>query len=208
MKSLNVALSIMNAGVNTSATKYSPRDNKRPQLLDAAACHFAESGYDAASMREIAAAAGMKAGSMYYYFPSKEDLLVAVHEEGIRRMSEEVLASLEGQSGPWIRLEVAMVTHLRALLSGGDYVRVVIKVLPRENVKARARLVALRDSYERIFTKLINALPLATSTDARHVRLMILGAMNWSPTWFRSDGDQPHEIAKSFVQSLRFGECP
>ena len=59
----------MNVGVNTPATKYSPRDNKRPQLLDAAACHFAEAGYDAASMREIAAAAGMKAGSMYYYFP-------------------------------------------------------------------------------------------------------------------------------------------
>ena len=198
----------MNVGVNTPATKYSPRDNKRPQLLDAAACHFAEAGYDAASMREIAAAAGMKAGSMYYYFPSKEDLLVAVHEEGIRRISEEFIAALDGQSGPWIRLEVAMVTHLRALLGGGDYVRVVIKVPPRENVKARARLVALRDGYERIFTKLINALPLATSTDARHVRLMILGAMNWSPTWFRSDGDQPHEIAKSFVRSLRFGECP
>ena len=198
----------MNVGVNTPATKYSPRDNKRPQLLDAAASHFAEAGYDAASMREIAAAAGMKAGSMYYYFPSKEDLLVAVHEEGIRRISEEVVAALDGQSGPWIRLEVAMVTHLRALLGGGDYVRVVIKVPPRENAKARARLVALRDGYERIFTTLINALPLATSIDARHVRLMILGAMNWSPNWFRSDGDQPHEIAKSFVQSLRFGECP
>ena len=198
----------MNVGVNTPATKYSPRDNKRPQLLDAAASHFAEAGYDAASMREIAAAAGMKAGSMYYYFPSKEDLLVAVHEEGIRRISEEVVAALDGQFGPWIRLEVAMVTHLRALLGGGDYVRVVIKVPPRENVKARARLVALRDGYERIFTTLINALPLATSIDARHVRLMILGAMNWSPNWFRSDGDQPHEIAKSFVRSLRFGECP
>ena len=198
----------MNVGVNTPATKYSPRDNKRPQLLDAAASHFAEAGYDAASMREIAAAAGMKAGSMYYYFPSKEDLLVAVHEEGIRRISEEVVAALDGQFGPWIRLEVAMVTHLRALLGGGDYVRVVIKVPPRENAKARARLVALRDGYERIFTTLINALPLATSIDARHVRLMILGAMNWSPNWFRSDGDQPHEIAKSFVRSLRFGECP
>ena len=198
----------MSVGVNTPATKYSPRDNKRPQLLDAAASHFAEAGYDAASMREIAAAAGMKAGSMYYYFPSKEDLLVAVHEEGIRRISEEVVAALDGQFGPWIRLEVAMVTHLRALLGGGDYVRVVIKVPPRENAKARARLVALRDGYERIFTTLINALPLATSIDARHVRLMILGAMNWSPNWFRSDGDQPHEIAKSFVRSLRFGECP
>ena len=198
----------MNAEATMTAIKSSLRDNKRSQLLDAAASHFAEAGYDAASMREIAAAAGMKAGSMYYYFPSKEDLLVAVHEEGIRRISGAVIAALDGQSGPWVRLEVAMGTHLQALLGGGDYVRVVIKVPPREKAEARARLIALRDGYERIFTKLINALPLAGSVDARHVRLMILGAMNWSPNWFRSDGDHPHDIAKSFVQSLRFGECP
>ena len=198
----------MTAEATMTAIKSSLRDNKRPQLLDAAASHFAEAGYDAASMREIAAAAGMKAGSMYYYFPSKEDLLVAVHEEGIRRISGAVVAALDGQSGPWVRLEVAMGTHLQALLGGGDYVRVVIKVPPREKAEARARLIALRDGYERIFTKLISALPLPGSVDSRHVRLMILGAMNWSPNWFRSDGDHPHDIAKSFVKSLRFGECP
>ena len=198
----------MNAEATMAAIKSSLRDNKRPQLLDAAASHFAEAGYDAASMRDIAAAAGMKAGSMYYYFPSKEDLLVAVHEEGIRRISGAVIAALDGQSEPWMRLEVAMGTHLQALLGGGDYVRVVIKVPPREKAEARARLIALRDGYERIFSTLIDALPLTTFIDSRHVRLMILGAMNWSPNWFRSDGDQPHDIAKSFVQSLRYGECP
>ena len=198
----------MIAAATVTATKSPPRDNKRPQLLDAAARHFAEAGYDAASMRDIAAAAGMKAGSMYYYFPSKEDLLLAVHEEGIRRISKAVLAALEEQSGPWMRLESAMGAHLQALLGGGDYVRVVIKVPPREDVEARTRFIALRDGYERIFITLIDALPLAASLDVRHVRLLILGAMNWSPNWFRSDGDQPHDIAKSFVQSLRYGECP
>ena len=198
----------MTAAATMTATKSPPRDNKRQQLLDAAARHFADAGYDAASMRDIAAAAGMKAGSMYYYFPSKEDLLMAVHEEGIRWISKAVLAALEEQSGPWMRLEAAMGAHLQALLGGGDYVRVVIKVPPREDVEARTRLIALRDGYERIFTTLIDALPLAASLDVRHVRLLILGAMNWSPNWFRSDGDQPHDIAKSFVQILRYGECP
>ena len=198
----------MIAAATVTATKSPPRDNKRPQLLDAAARHFADAGYDAASMRDIAAAAGLKAGSMYYYFPSKEDLLLAVHEEGIHWISKAVLAALEEQSEPWMRLEVAMGAHLQALLGGGDYVRVVIKVPPREDVEARTRFIALRDGYERIFTTLIDALPLAASLDVRHVRLLILGAMNWSPNWFRSDGDHPHDIAKSFVQSLRFGECP
>ena len=129
----------MIAATTVTATKSPPRDNKRPQLLDAAARHFAEAGYDAASMRDIATAAGMKAGSMYYYFPSKRALLVAVHEEGVRRISKAVLAALEERAGPWKRLEVAMSAHLQALLGGGYYVRVVIKVPPREDVDARAQ---------------------------------------------------------------------
>ncbi len=47
----------MTAATTVIATNSSPRDNKRPQLLDAAARHFTESGYEAASMRNIAAAA-------------------------------------------------------------------------------------------------------------------------------------------------------
>ena len=184
------------------------RDNKRPQLLDAAAQHFADQGYAAASMRDIAAAAGMKAGSMYYYFPSKEDLLVAVHEEGIHRISAAVVDALTDVAGPWARLEAAMAAHLQALLGGGDYVRVVIKVPPGEQSMARERLIALRDAYERIFTRLIAELPLSSDMSLRHLRLMVLGAMNWTPNWYRSGGDNPREIAASFVRALRQGDCP
>ena len=109
----------MSAAATVTATISSPRDNKRQQLLDAAARHFAEAGYDATSMRDIAADAGMKAGSIYYYFPSKENLLLAVHEEGIDWISRAVLAALEEKSGPWRRLELAMGAHLQALLGGG-----------------------------------------------------------------------------------------
>ena len=47
------------------------RDNKRQELLDSAAQHFAMYGYDRAALRDIATTAGMKAGSIYYYFFSK-----------------------------------------------------------------------------------------------------------------------------------------
>ena len=184
------------------------RDNKRQELLNFAAQHFAMYGYDRAALRDIAMTAGMRAGSIYYYFASKQDLLVAAHEEGIRRISSSVKKSLTRGQDPWQRLEAAMIAHLEALLGSGNYVWAVIKNPPQRSALAGPRLIKLRDDYERIFVDLISALPLFSSLAKRYVRLIILGAMNSTPTWYRAGGDEPEEIAKAFVQVLRYGETP
>jgi len=179
------------------------RDNRRQRLLDAAARQFREHGFAAASMREIGAAAEMLAGSAYYHFPSKEELLVAVHEEGIRRITAAVAAALATAADPWDRLEAAATAHLTVLLSGGDYAQVVIRDLPREAAGVRARLIQLRDGYEAIFRRLIAALPLSVEADRGLLRLMLLGALNWSPRWYRARGAAPAKIARHFVWALR-----
>ena len=179
------------------------RDNRRPQLLDAAARNFRESGYAAASMRDIAAGAGMKAGSMYYYFPSKADLLIAVHEEGIHRISVAVAAAIDAADTPWSRLQAAMTAHLQVLLDGGDYAQVVIRELPRDEIDVRKRLVPLRDRYEARFAELFDDLPLIAGASRRHLLLLVLGALNWSQTWYRPGGDSPAEIAGAFLNLLK-----
>jgi len=182
----------------------SRRDNRRPQLLDAAARNFRKQGYAAASMRDIATDAGMKAGSMYYYFASKADLLIAVHEEGIRRISDAVDAAVSAApDDPWSRLRAAMSAHLSVLLDGGDYTQVVIRELPYEEQAVRARLVPLRDEYEARFAALFDHLPVPVGVSRRHLRLMVLGALNWSQTWYRQGGDTPEEIAGAFLNLLK-----
>jgi AcrR family transcriptional regulator len=191
--------------VKQSRTPAQKRESKLPRLLDAAAQRFCEQGYDAASMRQIANDAGMKAGSMYYHFPSKSELLIAVHEEGIRRITEAVSHAASGDYEPWARLQAAMAAHLTALLDGGNYAQVVIRELPREPGAARQGLIEYRDSYEAIFRRLIDALPLPPEASKRHLRLLILGALNWSQTWYHDGGDRPDEIAAQFVSLLRQG---
>lgn len=56
------------------------RDSKRLQIIEAATSRFAKSGYDATSMDDLAAAAGVSKGSLYDYFKNKEDLFYAVFE--------------------------------------------------------------------------------------------------------------------------------
>lgn len=57
-----------------------PRTSRRANLIEAAATLFHQRGYAEVSLYDIAAAAGMKQGNVYYYFKTKQDLATAVLE--------------------------------------------------------------------------------------------------------------------------------
>lgn len=189
---------------NAARLALAPRsDNRLPLIRDAAARLFSEKGFGYTSMRDIAGLAGMLPGSLYYHFASKEDLLVAVYAQGVRRIKGTVAAALAREGDAWTRLENACAAHLEALLEDSDYAQVVIRVRPDDAPEVAPRLIALRDEYEQTFSQAIQALPLPPRTDRRVLRLMLLGALNWSQTWYRSGGDSPQVLARRFVRLLR-----
>ncbi|MEE9560832.1 MAG: TetR/AcrR family transcriptional regulator [Acidiferrobacterales bacterium] len=185
------------------STTTAPRqDNRRPQLLDTAARLFRQHGYHATSMRDIASAVGMLPGSIYYHFASKDELLVTVYREGVSRIAERLDAAVAGKKEPWQQLEAACIAHLQTLLDHSDYAQVVIRVLPDDAPAVRVRLAALRDQYEERFKDLVAALDLSAYVDRHYLRLLLLGALNWSQVWYRRGGDSPRTIAKRFLQVL------
>ena len=177
-------------------------DNRVRLVLDAAARLFREKGYASTSMRDIAAASGMLPGSLYYHFPSKEALLVAVYGEGVGHITQAVESALARKGDPWERLERACTAHLEALLSGSDYAQVVIRVRPDDVPEVATELTALRDGYERTFAQAIPMLPQSRPTDRRALKLMLLGALNWSQTWYRPGRDSPGVVARRFLRLL------
>jgi len=202
----------ISAAKSATSTRSAPRrpgaraHNRRGEILDAAARLFARQGFHAASMREIAAAAGMLPGSLYYHFPSKDELLLAVYEEGVHRIAERFDAATEPANPPWARLEAACVAHLEMLLeAGADYAQVVIRVRPQDCPAMEARLIALRDAHEDRFKALIAGLDLPAETDRQTLRLMILGALNWTQTWYRPGGDPPAVLARRFLALVAGG---
>jgi len=185
-------------------TARTPRaDNRLPLILDEAARLFRAQGFHGTSVRDIVRAVDMLPGSLYYHFPTKEALLAAVYAEGVRRISEAVAGAIAGTRDPWERLEAACIAHLEALLQESDYAQVVIRVLPADAPSVAAELVRLRDDYERLWVDLVRDLPLARGVDRRSCRFMLLGALNWSQTWYRKGRDSPRTIAKRFVQLLK-----
>ncbi len=73
------------------------RDAKRLRLVEAAVARFADAGYDATSMSEVAEAAGVSKGSLYDYFHDKEDLFYAVFEWFQQQLLQSTLAALVPQ---------------------------------------------------------------------------------------------------------------
>jgi TetR/AcrR family transcriptional regulator, cholesterol catabolism regulator len=180
------------------------QDNRRVQLLDAAARLFCERGFHATSMRDIAKAVDMLSGSIYYHFNSKQEMLLAVYGEGARRIGELVDAAIAGEIDPWKRLEAASAAHLNALsVTHRDYAQVMIRTLPQEADGIGDQLRNIRRDYEAKFRGLIEALPLPLDVDRHYLRLMLIGALNWSHVWYKPGGDRPEVVAKAFIQSLR-----
>ncbi len=157
-------------------------------------------------MRDIARQVGMLPGSLYCHFASKDDLLAAVYVKGVAQISLAVTEAVERQSEPWARLEAACIAHMESILQNNDFAQVVVRVRPADSAGANRRLVGLRDEFERLLIELIDALPLKARTDRRLFRLMLLGAMNWSQTWYQPKGLAPRTIARRFVALLRQGQ--
>ena len=68
-----------------------------------------------ASVAEVAGEAGLAKGTVYLYFPSKEELLLAVHERGIGGFFREVIALVE-RDGP-VRIDDMLVLVQRHLIA-------------------------------------------------------------------------------------------
>ncbi len=189
--------------------KVEPRGARRANsrndaLMRAAAERFAVQGFKATVMRDIAKAVGMLPGSIYYHFPSKDDLLLAIYEAGVEQITATFQAAIDPLEDPWERLEAGMSAHIRAITEESSYTRVIFKVEPGDVPKYRAELVELRDQFEALFKMLVGELPLEPSVDRHLLRLMILGAGNHAQLWFSASGPySADEIGARFCRYVK-----
>jgi AcrR family transcriptional regulator len=178
----------------------------RREILDAAARFLRTHGYRATTLRDIAAAVGIKAGSIYYHFASKDEIVAAVMNDGVERVSTAVtaaLAELGPEARPCERLETAMRAHLHALLAHGDYTSAGLKAYSDAPEAVRQAALLPRKRYEEIWDELVGELSEAdvapAGTSREMLRLAILGIMNWSPEWYRADRHEISDMARNFA---------
>ena len=185
--------------------------NRREELLRVSAKLFREKGFDGTTIRDISGAAGMHSGSPFYHFKTKQDILVAVMEQGLAeglRKTEEVMAL---PLPPEQKLKQLIRAQLGTILEeGNDFIPVLLydwRSLSPANLR---RIVALKDRYDALWQQVIEDLQRAGHMpgDAQLVRLLILGAVNWSGRWYRRGGrlsvdEMADGAARLFLQGTR-----
>lgn len=182
--------------------------DRRRRIIAVAADLFAHNGFEGTSIRDIAAASGVLSGSLYYHFPSKEDLLFTVHQESLTAMREAVESAIAQVTEPWQRLEEAIVAHCNILLGRGGVTRAILTPPRYYKLPGVKRLVRQRDEYERIFAHLIDNLPLPPKVDRDAFRLALLGAMNWTVFWYDPRGRLDIEsVGRQIALMVRGANC-
>ena len=168
-----------------------PNGNRRAELLRVCARLFREKGFDGTTIRDISGAAGMHSGSPFYHFPSKQEMLLAVMEQGLAeglRKSEAVLGERLPPDEKFRRL---VRVHLGTILEdGNDFIPVLLYDWRSLTPANRRRVIALKDRYDELWQKMLDELARAghIAGDAQLARLLVLGAVNWSAQWYRAGG--------------------
>ena len=186
-----------------AATEAKRQSNRWQALLDSAATKFAEQGYHATTIRELAAATAMTPGAIYFHVPNKQALLLAVYEEGVQRILDRIEGAVCERMAAWDRLESAVAAHLESILDASAYARVIIRILPGDVPDISPELTKLRDRYEARFRALFAEIDLPPDRDPKLARLFVLGAINWTPVWYRPRGLSIPELARELLAPLR-----
>ncbi len=165
--------------------------NRRTELLRAAAKLFVEKGFDATTTRDIAEAVGMRSGSPFYHFRSKQELLKAAMIEGLDAGNAKIAEAIAGITDPEQRLRVLIRTHLGTLLEGDCRSPLLVSEARALDDRARLEIAAAFDRYQVPWQQTLEELQQAgkLASAAPPVRLLLFGMLNWSSHWYRADGD-------------------
>lgn len=183
----------------------------RTRILDVAAALFLEQGYESTSLRQIADAAGMKAGSLYYHFDSKDDLLTAILERGIEVMQDafDAAEADTADAAAYDRLHAHVRAHLSALFEHGPYTAAHVVTFRTAPSSVRDAVVPARDAYEARWTELLAGLQrsgeVQPGVGVNIARLALMGAMNSSVEWFDTERGTIDAFAGSIARQFWTG---
>ncbi|HTH28474.1 MAG TPA: TetR/AcrR family transcriptional regulator [Sphingobium sp.] len=182
---------------------------KREKIITAAARVFNRNGYAAVTMAEVASEAETFAGSLYYYFASKDDLVEEVLNLGIAQLAETVtatIAELPDDLRPIERLRAAIKAHFFAAIEHDELVMAYWKIADQVPDAIRERQLERQKAYGRFWRDLILSAQkegtVRSDIDARYISLILIGGRLFSLTWFKQPNDPDTEDMAEIYVSL------
>lgn len=187
------------------------RADKQSRILDVATALFSERGFSATRMQDIADELGMKAGSLYYYFDSKEAVLVAIVGERVG-VAVAMLEEIVGSNGtPLDQIRAGIAGHLDVFDRHADLYRIFqSERLHAISEELGERVDALGRRYEELWVEMIGTAQsegsLRPDADPWLLMKAIVGMCNSTLFWFRPNGRySAAEVADTFADMILSG---
>ncbi|MGY9036346.1 MAG: TetR/AcrR family transcriptional regulator [Rhodobacterales bacterium] len=184
----------------------------RTGILDAAALLFGRQGYGAVSLRMIAEAAGIKAGSIYYHFASKDDIITEILDAGIQAVHDEVrdrVVALNADASARDVFRAVLRGHLCALLEHGDYTSANVRIFGQVPPVVRDANLPVRRAYEAFLDNLLSELQvrdaIRSDVNLPRFRLLLIGALNATLEWFDPQKGSAEDLADDYADTFLNG---
>lgn len=186
-------------------TRSKDYDDIQASMIDSTAALFAERGFAAASIGDIAQACNCSKSRLYHYFENKEDILAKMLIEHIDTLLEGCHEALRNHADPVERFRVLVrfFMEIYAVSSNKHVVLLTcIRFLPddvRQSVlrKERELVSFIRDIVARIRPDF------ARDGQLSHIDTMLFfGMINWTYTWYNAEGKVPPEALADRAVSL------
>lgn len=126
-------------------------DLKQREILTTAARLFKINGYERTSLEEIAAATGLKKGSLYYYFKSKQDILAQISTKGLEKTLKTVSAVNTEQLPVTVKMRKLIYTYVLEIIANLDFISVCFKDEGSLEEENRKIYLKEQDVLENIF---------------------------------------------------------
>jgi AcrR family transcriptional regulator len=190
--------------------RYRQFTDRRLEILRSAADAFTRNGFTRATMGEIADKVQMAKGNLYYYFPSKQDLLFFCQDESLGRLLDQTETISKTNLPADEQLRSMIVFHVKTILEElpGSTAHTDFRSLPAPLLR---KVIKKRDKYELAYRAVIERgikQGIFRKCNVKTATWAILGALNWSVQWFSPKGEITvdqlgRDFADLFVHSLK-----
>lgn len=184
----------------------------RERILDAAAKVLSRKGYAGTRLTDVAEEAQIQAPAIYYYYPSREDLIEEVMFTGIASITEhvqKVLDEVPDDASALERIDAAVEAHLRYELEISDYTSAAIRNQGQIPDELRTRYDAEVTKYGNVWRKLVqeakDAGELRADLDPPAARMLVIGALNWTAEWWNPRRGSLSTVVQTARSMIRHG---
>lgn len=196
----------------SASSKSANRDKStRAEILEAAARLIVEDGYAACTMRSLSERVKIKAGSMYYHFNSKEEIVVEIMNIGVETLLDEVqrrVAELPPKSPFKKKFECAVEAHVACKVDADiPYMRVYEHLPPIIKRESRAMRHKYADFWVAMLLAAKKSGDVRSDLDLDIFVPFFLAGLNRIPEWFNgkkmSEKKVSREVANIFLSGIR-----